>query len=54
MKLLMDGEALKEDGKKEGNPYTTLRKALDDETYDVVRNVLSVSQEGALASYEAQ
>ena len=54
MKLLMDGEALKEDGKKERNPYTTLRKALDDETYDVVRKVLSVSQEGALASYEAQ
>lgn len=33
------------------NPLSTLRKALDDATYDDVRVVLSASNEGSLASY---
>lgn len=52
MKLLLDGEPLKEEGEEERNPYTTVRKALDDVDYDVVRRVLSDSNEGELAFYK--
>ncbi len=38
--------------KKKKNPYTTVRKALDDEDYNLVRRVLSESNEGLLQFYD--
>merc|ERR1712012_827890 len=65
MKLLLDGDPLKVDeveeveGEEQQNakknkkdPYFTLRKALDDEEYDQVREVLFKSQEGLLKHYQ--
>mmetsp|Transcript_7015 Transcript_7015/g.4151 ORF Transcript_7015/g.4151 Transcript_7015/m.4151 type:complete len:224 (-) Transcript_7015:70-741(-) len=67
LKLLLNGDPLmteeEEDDmvvlgeggntKKKKNPYTTVRKALDDEDYNLVRRVLSESDEGLLQFYEA-
>jgi len=63
LKLLLDGEPLEADGctvdengdpvKVPNNPYSTLRKALDDADYNKVRKVLHESSEGALCLYKA-
>lgn len=62
MKLLLDGDAMEveveevdEDGmiikKVKKNPYTSVRKALDSEDYDKVREILYGSDEGILEKY---
>lgn len=54
-KHLVDGSELAEAGpageKAKVNPYVTFRKAMDDERYGHVREVLEKSQEGYLAQY---
>mmetsp|Transcript_3805 Transcript_3805/g.4179 ORF Transcript_3805/g.4179 Transcript_3805/m.4179 type:complete len:615 (-) Transcript_3805:133-1977(-) len=54
-KHLVDGSELAEVGpageKAKVNPYVTFRKAMDDERYGHVREVLEKSQEGYLAQY---
>eukprot|EP01040_Poterioochromonas_malhamensis_P007728 gene7728-8346_t len=54
-KHLVDGSELAEAGpageKAKVNPYLTFRKAMDDERYNNVREVLEKSQEGYLAQY---
>ncbi len=54
-KHLVDGSELAEAGpageKAKVNPYVTFRKAMDDERYNNVREVLEKSQEGYLAQY---
>jgi len=54
-KHLVDGSELAEVGpageKAKVNPYVTFRKAMDDERYNHVREVLEKSQEGYLAQY---
>ena len=65
IKLLLDGEPLGEEEVEEidengkavkkmiaKNPYTTVRKALDDEDYNEVRSILSNSNEGLLQFYK--
>lgn len=65
LKLLLNGDPLmsEEEGdivvlgegehpKRKKNPYNTVRKALDDEDYNLVRRVLSESNEGLLQFYE--
>jgi len=64
MKLLLSGESLEddeemveigEDGqevkKLKNDPYTTVRKALDSEDYDKVREILNTSEENILGRY---
>merc|ERR1712008_228922 len=64
LKLLLDGEPLEEEEveeldengsivKAKKNPFTAVRKALDDEDYDKVRKILSDSDEGLLQFYKA-
>jgi hypothetical protein len=56
LKLLLTAKPLSSPqaggGKREVTPYDTLRAALDDEAYDVVRRVLKAGQEGPLMGYE--
>jgi len=55
MKLLLDGDPLVNEVKVDKkDPFTTLRKALDDESYDKVRKVLSESREGLLKFYRCE
>jgi len=60
LKLLMAGEPLEEDEVDDNGiivkakiPFTTVRKALDDEDYDKIRKILSDSDEGLLQFYKA-
>lgn len=65
MKLILSGEPVVDEAEEEvidengvttikkvkKNPFDTIRKALDDEEYDKVREVLYASQEGILKKY---
>ena len=48
---MRDGGDTGESAKNKKNPYDTLRKILDDERYDLVRDILRQSQEGPLQYY---
>jgi hypothetical protein len=60
LKLLLTAQPLAQPAKDDASsmdeaagvtPYDTLRAALDDEAYDVVRLVLAAGQEGPLQGY---